>query len=87
MPPRAISTVKVSVYKGGKVVSGGRAATVLETKTGGQNSTLAFIVQVPVGASATAFDTLLETGAVENDIDLAAHFIDMITGNQVSIHI
>ena len=60
---------------------------MLETKTGGQNSTAAFIFQVPVGASATAFDTLLETGAVENDIDLAAHFIDMITGNQVSIHI
>ena len=83
MPPKNLEKLKVSVYTGGKIVSGGRVATVLDTKAGGQNSTLAFSLAVPVGTSAEGFLSLLAAGAESKDIDLADHFNDVITGNKV----
>ena len=61
---------KVSVYTGGKVVLGGRAAIELETRVGLQNSTVAFTLLVPLGTGANGFRNLLEEGSEANDYEL-----------------
>lgn len=79
-----IDWTKISIYHPGKVLSGSRVSTVLNTKANGLNTLKRFEFKIKTGTKIDEFLPLLTTNAEEKlDIDVSKHFIDRITGNQV----